>query len=84
MSDEPLPDSPPPAAKKKRPPLRLIVVAILAILALILVLQNKEPVTTQILFATVVMPQAVLLTVTFLLGLAVGLLFAFVRKRTKG
>ena len=68
--------------EKKRPPIRLIVVAVLAILSLVLVLQNTATVETKILFATVAMPRAVLLAITFLLGVIVGLLIPFLRKRS--
>jgi uncharacterized integral membrane protein len=80
-SDAPSPDTPPAAKTKKRPPIRLIAVAVLAVLSLILVLQNTETVETRILFATVAMPRAVLLAITFLLGIVVGLLAAFIRGR---
>lgn len=70
----------PPA--KRRPPVRVIVVAVLAILSLVLVLQNTEAVETRILFATIEMPRAILLAITFLLGIIVGLLIPFLRKRS--
>ena len=82
MSEE-LPDDNAPTPVKKRPPLRLIAVAVLGIVAVILVIQNTETVETRILFATVAMPRAILLAITFLLGIIVGLLIAFVRKRSK-
>lgn len=78
MTDDNQPD---PPAEKKRPPFRLIIVAVVAVLTLILVIQNRETVDTKILFATISMPRAVLLGVTFLLGVTVGLLIAFVRRR---
>ena len=83
MTDDPSPETPPAAeeGEKKRPPFRLIAVAVVGVLAVILVLQNTETVETRIFFATVVMPRAVLLAVTFLLGVIAGLLIAFLRKR---
>ncbi len=69
--------------KKKIPSLRVIGVAVLGILAVILVFQNRDPVATNLLWATVVMPRAVLLLTTFLLGVIVGLLGAFMWKRKK-
>lgn len=66
---------------KRRPPVRLIVVGVLALLSLVLVLQNRDTVDTKIFFATISMPRAVLLAVTFLLGVIVGLLVPFLRKR---
>ena len=70
------------APEKRRPPVRLILVGVVAILTAILVLQNREPVETQVFFATIVMPRAVLLGVTFFLGVVVGLLIPFLRKRS--
>jgi uncharacterized integral membrane protein len=52
-------------------------------LAVILVFQNRDPVETHLLWATVEMPRAVLLLATFLLGVIVGLLAAFMWKRQK-
>jgi uncharacterized integral membrane protein len=86
MSDDLSAETPPPAEEeeeeeKKRPPFRLLAVAVVGVLAVILVLQNTETVETRIFFATVAMPRAVLLAVTFLLGVIAGLLIAFLRKR---
>lgn len=47
-------------------------------LLLILILQNVEPVETQVLFATFVMPLAILLLVAALLGLVCGVVLALV------
>jgi uncharacterized integral membrane protein len=66
----------------RRPPLRLIVVAVVAVLSIVLVFQNTESVETKIFFATVAMPRAVLLAVTFVLGVVVGLLIPVLRKRS--
>jgi len=55
--------------KKIRP----IVAAVLAVLVLVVVLQNTESVETQLLFATVEMPRALLLLVTMLVGVVLGL-----------
>lgn len=70
-----------PAPKKRRPPLRLIAVLVGVVVALVIVLQNTEAVDTRLLFVTITMPRAVLLLITFLLGVIVGLLAAFLRKR---
>jgi uncharacterized integral membrane protein len=67
--------------KRSLPSFRLIGGGILLIIGLIIVLQNTESVETRLLFATVVMPRAVLLFITFLLGVGVGLIVAFVRQR---
>ena len=72
----------PAKPRKRRPPVRLIMVALVAVLSLILVLQNTETVETKVFFDTVAMPRAVLLAITFLLGVVVGLLIPFLRKRT--
>jgi uncharacterized integral membrane protein len=47
--------------------------AVLAILAIVVVLQNTDDATTRILFVTVTMPRAVMLFITLALGFAVGL-----------
>jgi putative membrane protein len=55
---------------------RLIAVLIIAVMVLIIILQNMEAVSTRILFVTVTMPRAALLFIAavfgFLLGLAVA------------
>lgn len=55
--------------KKFRP----IAVVVLAVLVLVVVLQNTESVRTKLLFVTVEMPRALLLLVTMLVGVVVGL-----------
>jgi len=55
---------------------KLIAAFGLAVLVIIMVLQNTKPVETKFLFVTATMPLAALLTVTMLLGIAVGLLVA--------
>jgi len=55
---------------------KLVVLAVLIILAAIVILQNTKPVETYVLFATIEMPQTLLLLVTFLLGGVGGLIFA--------
>ena len=64
---------------------KLALVVILTLLAVILILQNTAPVETRILFATITMPRAVLLIITWLGGVAVGLLAALsiMKKRKK-
>jgi uncharacterized integral membrane protein len=54
--------------------LKLIVASVLAILVAILVVQNTEPVETHLLFATVVMPRAVLIFISAAAGFALGVL----------
>jgi uncharacterized integral membrane protein len=55
---------------------KLIGAAILAVLVIILIFQNTTAVDTRILFITVTMPRALLLFITWLMGIAVGLLLA--------
>jgi uncharacterized integral membrane protein len=49
---------------------------VLVLLVLIVVFQNREPVETKFLFASITMPRAALLTVTMLIGIAVGMLLS--------
>lgn len=49
---------------------------VLILLVLIVVFQNREPVETKFLFASITMPQAALLSVTLLIGIAVGMLLS--------
>ena len=53
-----------------------IIIVILVILAIIVILQNTQAVDTKVLFVTVSMPRALLLMVTFLVGLAVGFILS--------
>ena len=55
---------------------KLIIAAVLAVLAIVIIAQNTEPVETRVLFATVTMPRFVLLLITALLGFAAGFLTA--------
>ena len=52
--------------------IKSILVGALVVLALVVVLQNTESVETKLLFATLVMPLALLLLVTLLVGVAIG------------
>lgn len=63
--------------------LRLIVTLVLAVLVVIVVLQNTEAVETHLLFATVTMPRAVLLLITALIGFSLGILTSLVWLRTQ-
>lgn len=56
--------------------MKLITALGLAVLGVIWILQNIGPVQTKFLFITVTMPQAVLLAITMLMGVAVGILLA--------
>jgi len=55
---------------------KIIVAAILAVLLIIIVVQNRQPVATKLLFATITMPRAMLLLVSTLIGFALGLIAA--------
>lgn len=56
---------------------KLIAAAVFAVLGIIIIAQNTEPVQTHILFFHFTMPRFILLLVTALLGFAVGWLSAF-------
>lgn len=55
---------------------RVILGVVLAVLAIIVVMQNTEDVSTRILFFSVTMPRAVLLFVTLLVGFILGMVVA--------
>lgn len=61
-------------------PWRKTIIVILAALTVVIVLQNLERVDTRILFFTISMPRALLLTLTALAGFAVGMLTALKRR----
>ena len=56
--------------------LKIILITVVALLTLIVVLQNTEGVETKILFLTITMPRAALLFGTFLIGFGLGVLAA--------
>lgn len=60
---------------------RTWLLAIVAVMVLIVALQNTQSVETRILFMTVSMPRAVLLFVTLLIGFVLGLVAASWRDR---
>ena len=55
---------------------KLVIGLVLVVLAIIIVFQNTDQVETKLLFATVIMPRALLLFLTTLVGFAVGVLVA--------
>ena len=57
---------------------------VLALLALIIVMQNTEPVQTELLFTSVTMPRAILLGLTLLVGFVCGILATTLRHRSHG
>lgn len=58
------------------PKIKLVTLMILAVLAVVLILQNTQAVATRLLFVTVSMPLAALLALTLLVGFAAGVLAA--------
>jgi lipopolysaccharide assembly protein A len=48
------------------------------VLGLIVILQNTQPVETRFLFITITMPNAILLGLTLLVGMAIGILAALI------
>jgi uncharacterized integral membrane protein len=56
---------------------KLVIAGILALLLLIVILQNTAAVETKILFVTLTMPRAVLLLGTTLVGFILGVLMSF-------
>jgi len=56
--------------------IKLIGVLTAVVLSLIVILQNTKPVETRFLFITITMPNAVLLGLVLLLGMALGILIA--------
>ncbi len=61
--------------------LKLITITLLALLGVIIILQNTEPVETKLLFLSITMPRAFLLMGTTLIGFVLGLLVSFFFKR---
>jgi len=56
--------------------LKLIAIGVLALLVLVVVLQNRQAVETKLLFVTMTLPNAALLFGTFIIGFAIGVLTA--------
>lgn len=63
--------------------IKLMAILVLAVLAVIVVLQNTQEIETRLLFVTVTMPRAVLLLVTTVIGFVLGVLvsLAVVKKK---
>ena len=55
---------------------KIIIAIVVAVLLIIIFLQNTESVETKILFMTMTMPRVLLLAVTLLVGFVVGLIMA--------
>ncbi|MDI6699320.1 MAG: LapA family protein [Candidatus Saccharicenans sp.] len=62
---------------------RLIILIIVVILLAIIIIQNREPVKTHFLFATVEMPHILLLLITAAAGFVAGLMVALLSERKK-
>jgi uncharacterized integral membrane protein len=60
----------------KKYQVKLIAVAIAAVLLAVVVFQNRSPVETKLLMASVEMPQAVLLFLTAAIGFTLGVVTA--------
>lgn len=63
---------------------KLIIAAIVAAILIILILQNSDDVEIRVLFATIIMPRAVLIVITALSGFVIGVLMAMVYSRKRG
>jgi uncharacterized integral membrane protein len=61
--------------------LKLTGISVLAIIVLITILQNTEPVVTKILWVEIELPRALLLFITFAVGFGLGYLLFFLRHK---
>ncbi len=69
--------------KDTKSKVKLIAMIVVVVLAVVIFLQNTDPVEARILLLTVTMSRALLLILTFLLGLLTGILLTthFMRKK---
>lgn len=58
--------------------MKLIGVLAAVVLGLIVILQNTQPVETRFLFIKITMPNAILLGLTLLVGMAIGIFLALI------
>ena len=63
---------------------RLIASLSAVVLVLIVILQNTQPVSTKVLFFTITMPNAVMIGVTLLIGVAAGMVGALAMTGKRG
>ena len=56
--------------------LKFVAIAVIALVVVVVVLQNTQDVETKLLFTTVTMPNAALLFGTLVIGFAIGVLTA--------
>ena len=55
---------------------KVVIVIVIAVLSLIIFLQNTQSVETKILFMTLIMPRVLLLVIMLLVGFVIGLITA--------
>ena len=60
---------------------KLVGILVIAVLILIVILQNMESVSTKILFVTITMPRAALLFIALAIGFIAGLVVAATTRR---
>lgn len=63
--------------------IKLIVAAVVVILLAVVIFQNFEPITIQLLMAKIQMPVALLLLCTFAIGMAAGWILTLVTAKRK-
>ncbi|GAA4785533.1 hypothetical protein GCM10023200_19330 [Actinomycetospora chlora] len=79
MTDTPPRNAARPPASKAWYQGRWVLPAVLAVLVIVFILENRDPVTIRLLIPVVIMPQWAALTITLALGLLIGALL--VRRR---
>jgi uncharacterized integral membrane protein len=62
--------------KEQMNKLKIVLIAVLALVVVVVVLQNTQAVETKLLFMTVTLPNAALLFGTLIMGFAIGVLTA--------
>ncbi len=63
--------------------IKVLVGAVLALLTVIVLVQNRQPAQTKLLFVTIEMPRAIMLLGTLAIGFAAGLVTAGIWARKK-
>ena len=59
--------------------MKLVGMLTAVVLSVIVILQNTQPVETRFMFIKITMPNAILLGLTLLIGIAIGILVALTR-----
>jgi uncharacterized integral membrane protein len=74
-----------PVKIEKKDKIKLVALVVVAVMAIIIFLQNTEMAEARIFFLRIEMSRALLLILTFALGLLTGILVAvnFLRRKTK-